>query len=537
MNSPPRKPMKTRSSADCIMAVKTHETLSYPDLVSWLTDFERLALLPVPGERTGLASSYDRESQYDYLRGRYLAWGANDDGDGIVRHEEGGDVLAELKGPGALVRIWSAAPGPGNLKLFIDGDQMPVLDAPFASFFDHSLPPFVWPNLVYTAGESVPGCNNYVPIPFKHSLKIVAAPEWGVYYHFTYVQFPQKGIESFSLPISFEDESALAIANHSLISPDLGNSEQPAGVSAHEIDAVVNGGATQAILDITGPAAIRHLRIKLDLPKEMDVQRRLLRELAIQATWDNDATPSIWSPIGDFFGFFGGAQTFRAYPMGIGPDAVFYSEWYMPFATRAKIEIANDGDVGVPIHCEITTELLRFPVSAYGRFHAKWHRDAFLPHQPDREPDWTILTTRGRGRYVGLHLHVWNPGGDWWGEGDEKFFIDGEKFPSVFGTGSEDYFGYAWSSAGLFSRPFHNQILNEDNAGHVVNNRWHLADSVPFQTAFEGYIEKYFPNDRPTLYAAVAYWYLAPGGLDPYAAAPLTERIGYWDDDSQRSNR
>jgi hypothetical protein len=54
--------------------------------------------------------------------------------------------------------------------------------------------------------------------------------------------------------------------------------------------------------------------------------------------------------------------------------------------------------------------------------------------------------------------------------------------------------------------------LNEYNSGHIVNNRWHFADSVPFQTAFEGYIEKYFSNDRPTLYAAVAYWYLAPGG-------------------------
>ena len=512
------------------MTVKAKATLSYPDLVSWLTDFERLALLPVPGGRTGLASSYDRASQYDALHDRYLAWGANQDGDGIVRHEGGGDVLADLKGPGALVRIWSAAPGRGKLKLYIDGDETPVLDAPFASFFDHSLPPFVWRNLVYTAGNSVPGWNNYIPIPFKRSLKIVAAPKWGAYYHFTYVQFPQKEIASFTLPISPEDKSALAIANHRLISPDLSDCEQPAGVSARQIDAVAEGGATQPILDIAGPAAIRRLRIKLDLPKDIDAQRRLLRELAIQVTWDNGATPSIWSPIGDFFGFFGGAQTFRAYPMGIGPDGIFYCNWYMPFAARAKIEIVNDGGDKVPIHCEITTAPLRFPVSAYGRFHAKWHRDAFLPHRSDREPDWTVLTTRGRGRYVGLHLHVWNPGGDWWGEGDEKFFVDGEKFPSEFGTGSEDYFGYAWSNPALFSRPFHNQILNEDNAGHIVDNRWHFADSVPFQTSFEGYIEKYFPNDRPTLYAAVVYWYLTPGGQDPYAAAPLAERVGYWNE-------
>jgi hypothetical protein len=129
---------------------------------------------------------------------------------------------------------------------------------------------------------------------------------------------------------------------------------------------------------------------------------------------------------------------------------------------------------------------------------------------------------------VGTHLHGWNPRGDWWGEGDDKFFIDGEKFPSSFGTGSEDYFGYAWSSAGHFSRPYHNQILNEDNAGHFDDNRWHIPDSVPFQTSFEGDIEKYFTNARSTFYAAEVFWYLNAGGTDPYPIIPVSDRIGYW---------
>jgi Protein of unknown function (DUF2961) len=215
------------------------ETLSYPDLVYWLTDFERLALLPVSGERIGLASSYDRASQYDAAHDRYLAWGANQDGDGIVRHEEDGDVLADLQGPGALVRIWSAAPGAGTLKLFLDGNETPVLEAPFARFFDHSLPPFVWPNLVYTAGKTVPGFNNYVPIPFTRSLKIVASPNWGRYYQFTYVQFPQKEIASFGVPISREAQTALAKANYKLSNPDFVDFEHPADAPAQRIDAVV----------------------------------------------------------------------------------------------------------------------------------------------------------------------------------------------------------------------------------------------------------------------------------------------------------
>jgi hypothetical protein len=177
---------------------------------------------------------------------------------------------------------------------------------------------------------------------------------------------------------------------------------------------------------------------------------------------------------------------------------------------------------------EVSHAALDQPLASLGRFHAKWHRDAFPPQRRDRGVDWTLVTTQGRGRFVGTHLHGWNPRGDWWGEGDDKFFIDGEKFPSSFGTGSEDYFGYAWSSAGHFSRPYHNQILNENNAGHFDDNRWHIPDSVPFQTSFEGVLEKYFLNDRGTLYAAEAFWYLDAAGTDPYPAVPVDQRIGYW---------
>jgi hypothetical protein len=140
-----------------------------------------------------------------------------------------------------------------------------------------------------------------------------------------------------------------------------------------------------------------------------------------------------------------------------------------------------------------------------------------------------MLRTAGRGRFVGVMLHVWNPRGGWWGEGDEKFFIDGEKFPSTIGTGSEDYFGYAWCCPQRFVNAYHNQPHNDGgNRGHVCVNRWHITDNVPFLASFEGCIEKYYPNSKPTLYAAVAYWYLAPGGADDYPPLPVEDRTGYY---------
>jgi len=193
------------------------------------------------------------------------------------------------------------------------------------------------------------------------------------------------------------------------------------------------------------------------------------------------------------------------------------------------VELINDGKTQQSAKFELVHTSLSQPVEKLGRFHAKWHRDAFPPREPERAIDWPFLKTEGTGRFVGVMLHIWNPRGGWWGEGDEKFFVDGEKFPSTFGTGSEDYFGYAWSSPNLFVHAYHNQTHNDGNSrGHISVNRWQISDNVPFQKSFEGCIEKYYPNQKPTLYASTTYWYEAPGGNDPYRPAPLSERVGYW---------
>ena len=250
--------------------------------------------------------------------------------------------------------------------------------------------------------------------------------------------------------------------------------------------------------------------------------------MTLEIRWDGEKAPSVWTPLGDFFGTAPGINKYRSLPLGMTEDG-FYSYWYMPFASEAVVSLTNDGAAPVKLEVAVTHAPLKRPVDALGRFHAKWHRDALLPAEPERAIDWTMLKTTGRGRFCGVMLHVWNPCGDWWGEGDEKFFVDGETFPSTFGTGSEDYFGYAWSSGRRFYQALHNQPRNdgESNRGHLSVNRWHVADNVPFHAGFEAAIEKYFPNKRPTQYAAVAYWYQAPDGDDPYPPLPPAERIGY----------
>ncbi len=505
------------------------DSYTYTRLVERMTNLQELAKLPPPGEKTSLASSYDRLSTYDAETDKYIAWSANGDGNGYIRKEGDTIVLMDVQGPGCIWRTWSATASTGHVKIYLDGATTPTVDLPFKGYFDGQTAPFNRPNLVYIPSAAAHGFDNYTPIPYQKSCKIVAEKGWGSYYQFTYTQFPEGTVvPTFSMNLPPEDSAALDEADKIL--GQCGQNPSPAqpGSQTESKPVTVDGGKAATVLDLKGAGAITALKVKLDLPKDPEAARILLRQLTISITWDGDTVPAVWSPLGDFFGYVGGADTFQSLPAGLLDDGTFYSYWYMPFGQKAHVVVGNDGTAPVAMTWEISHAPLDQPIAKLARFHAKWHRDMFLPQRHDRSIDWTLLNTQGTGRYVGTHLHGWNPRGDWWGEGDDKFFVDGEKFPSSFGTGSEDYFGYAWSSAGHFSRPYHNQILNEDNAGHFDDNRWHIPDSVPFQTSFEADIEKYFSNERPTLYAANVFWYLSAGGTDPYWPVPVTDRIGYW---------
>lgn len=501
--------------------------LTYVDIINRLTNLELLSTLPVNGEKCQQWSSYDRNSKIDETTGKYVAWSANNDGAGIIREEFGQKVLAEINGPGIIWRIWAASPQAGHVKILLDEDKRATIDLPFKSYFDGSTKPFNHGGLCYVAAQ---GWNNYVPIPFAKNCKILADKDFGRYYHFTYSTYPKGTVlPTFKLDLSAKEMAALQKVNDFL---ETKCGTDPAGERTGETTEVktveINAGEKASVVNLIGPRAITALRVKLDLPAPPN-DISVLRELCLRITWDGAAKPQVWAPLGDFFGSAPGFKKYRSLPLGV-TDEGMYCLWYMPFGKNAHVEIINDGRVQRTVNFQITHAPLTDSIRTLGRFHAKWQRDMFLPQEPERRAiDWTMLRTNGRGRYVGIMLHVWNPRGAWWGEGDEKFFVDGEKFPSTFGTGSEDYFGYAWGSPQIFHRPYHNQPHNDGgNRGHVSVNRWHIGDNVPFQTSFEASIEKYFPDKKPTLYAATAYWYQTQGQTDGYKEVPVEERTGYY---------
>ncbi len=505
-----------------VSAAPAAETLTYSDLVGRLTDLEHLARLPAPGEFCAQWSSYDRASTYDAVADKYIGWDANGDGDGIIRKEGDKLVLAEMRGPGCIWRIWSANPFGGKVTVYLDDQPEPVIDLPFKRYFDGQQAPFNRSALVHTVAR---GWNNYTPIPYQKSCKIVAEPGWGQYYQFVYSTFAKDTtVPTFKLNLGAEDLQALDRANERLAQC---GPITPEGEGVKREKLRLEKGREKQSLKLDGPAAIALLRIKVSAEPNWDDMDGL-RSLVLQIRWDGDPQAAVWSPLGDFFGTAPGANKYRSLPLGLTEDGWFYCNWHMPFAQSAEITLLNENGQPVAVDCEITTKPLALPAAQLTRFHAKWHRDEFLPTNPALEIDWPFLKTTGAGRFVGLMLHIWNPRGGWWGEGDEKFFVDGERFPSTIGTGSEDYFGYAWCDPALFQNAFHNQTRNDgNNRGHVSVNRWQIPDAVPFHQSFAGDIEKYYPNKRPTLYAAVAYWYLNAGGDDPYHPLPVERRIGY----------
>jgi len=510
------------------------EALTHADLVRQMIDLERLAVLPQPGERNAMWASNDRRSRYDEAAGKYVHWHANGDGTGWIRKEGDAIVMAEMQGPGVIWRIWSAKPQAGHVKVYLDGAEQPAIDKPFAHYFDARHAPFDYPTLGYVAAK---GHNLYFPIPYQKSCKVVGEKGWGRYYQFTYTTFSEGTVvPTFSTELTAEAREALQAVD-AFFRERLGTDpagERP-GQKTVERKVAVQPGQTATVVALDGPQAITCLRVQMELTDRGE-QMAALRGLVLRITWDGGEEPAVWCPLGDFFGTAPGVNLYKSLPCGMTEDG-FYSCWYMPFAKAARVELANEGAVAREAAFTVTHAPLRRPFDGLGHFHCKWHRD-LEPLPKDRWPDWTVLETEGRGRFCGMMLHVWNPRGGqclaagegrwWWGEGDEKFFVDGETFPSTFGTGTEDYFGYAWCTPALFQRPYHCQTMTEGNRGHQSVNRWQIVDSVPFQKGFHACLEKYFPNEQPTLFAATAVWYLAPGGKDPIGETPVAERHGYY---------
>lgn len=502
----------------CLCAMGCHGTpsVSLSDLLRQMTDLESLTLKPLPGERCEQASSYDRASRI--VDGKKVDWFANGDAGHYLRVEERQGrremVMADIRGPGAIVRIWSANPK-GILRIYLDDAETPVIEAEFMKLFDGSLGyPFIYPFV----GIRASGANVYFPIPFARRALVTVEGGEGMYYHVNYRLYPPgTRVETFSREALQRTQPLGAQVAKRLDKP-YATWQPPKGARVHPVRWTIPPGGSR-VVTLRGPASIVAIELK---PEARDLPRAL-RAAVLEITWDESKLPSVWAPLGDFFGTGPGLNLFQALPCGVLDNGMMYSHWVMPFAKQATLRIRNEGDAPLSLLGRILTQPIRWSKERL-YFHAQWHTRYPIPTRPMR--DWTMVEAKGTGRFVGVALSVANPVRTWWGEGDEKFYVDDEPFPSTFGTGSEDYFGYAWCTPTTFSHAYHNQPRADGpaNYGHVSNNRFHIIDNIPFQRRFQGDIEIWHWSETTVGYSAIGYWYTDQ--IQPVAYTPtLRERL------------
>lgn len=525
------------------------------DLLNRLIDLSKLAEPPKDGEKSGTFSSYDRSSQYDAENDQYIKWAANDDGDGIIRIDNDENVVVEMDGPGVIWRIWSAQPGNGNINFYFDGEETPSYSRPFRQFFEQicdDVSPAGFPSLMPKLSG---GYNSFFPIPFNKGIKITFSKDWGKYYHFTYSKVPSDEIlPNFSDLLSKEGLIAVAELDRKLYA------RGELFFDNKFLEDCVIAKGSEFTIQKNGAGVINYLGFEFDYesyaPSDLE---EILRNTLLKIYWDQEKTPSVSVPIGDFFGTAPGYNQFKTLVNGVSEKRM-YAKWYMPYSEGYKIVLDNQSNM--KLNCRLvlnSQESSRAHTDTLLRFHAKWHNGDFLDQDEtkfqkggERWPDWPLLLLNGKGRFCGVHMHVFDTWLDpqaesdmwwygqwddktidwWWGEGDEKFFVDGEKFPSTFGTGSEDYIGYAWAAEppfALFDSAYATQSRMPVNGnGHTSVMRLQICDNIPFNNSFEGFIEKYKAcnwNGRNTcVYEVTPFWYQEKGTNDCYSTSSASDR-------------
>jgi hypothetical protein len=284
----------------------------------------------------------------------------------------------------------------------------------------------------------------------------------------------------------------------------------------------IGPGATAVLAEIEGPGAIHHIWVTIA------AEAFYGRKIVVRAYWDGETAPSIETPIGDFFGVGHGLnRNLSSLPIACSSEGRARNcYWMMPFRKSARITVTNEGAGTVPAFYYYIDyrELPSLPADTPA-FHAQYRQET--PCVSGR--NYVLLDAVGRGHYVGCTLSVLQRAMGWWGEGDDRIFVDGEAAPSLHGTGSEDYFSDAWGMR-EGSNLFYGCPLQEEDfqAGSKASvYRFHIPDPIPFKKSIRVEIEHGHANDRSDNYSSVAFWYQTEPHKPFAALAPVGERLPF----------
>lgn len=323
------------------------------------------------------------------------------------------------------------------------------------------------------------------------------------------------------------------------------------------------GGETRTLAELKGPGCIRHIWMTSWLPKD-----DYLRRIVLRFYWDGNSEPSIECPIGDFFGLgHAKRKNFITAVMQMSPqDGRGLNCWWpMPFQKSARIEITNDGDEALTQYFYIDYEQYDKPdvLADLGYFHVQWLRENPTDSWGDEYADlrnsdiqqwadklhwggdprslnlsnkdnYIMLAAEGDGIYCGSHLDIdvfERQKNDWFGEGDDMIFIDGESWPpSLHGTGTEDWYNCAYSPREEYCAPYHGVLLYNGTEdwfwkGKQSVYRYYIEDPIRFRKSIHVSIEHGHANKLANDYSSTSYYYLRMPKRGGPALPPVAQRL------------
>jgi hypothetical protein len=303
---------------------------------------------------------------------------------------------------------------------------------------------------------------------------------------------------------------------------------------------IIEPGQVFTLADIEGAGAIQQIW--------MTLARGRWRHTILRAYWDDQSAPSIECPAGDFFacGWEKFAQV-SSLAVCVNPGRAFNCYWEMPFRKRARLTLTNLSDEAIYVYYQINYAITEVPEDA-AYFHAQFRRVNPLPYKEV----YTILDgVRGRGHFVGTYMAWGVNNAGWWGEGEIKFYIDGDApFPTICGTGTEDYFCGAYnfdpgsvdrsrpSAYQEFTTPYAGlpQVIRPDGVYNSQQRfglyRWHIMDPIRFESDLRITVQALgWRTDRDRRYlplqddiASVAFWYQTLPGA-PFPELPSKDEL------------
>ena len=268
----------------------------------------------------------------------------------------------------------------------------------------------------------------------------------------------------------------------------------------------IGAGETATLMDTAGPGCIRHIW--------MTMSEEFYRRAILRVYWDGSDEPSVETPIGDFFcNAWNSRQNILAIPINVNPTGGMNCYFPMPFRKRARITVENQSDEEMP-HLFYQIDYTLEPVHSEALYlHARWQRTDAVPY---KENIVLLDDVFGQGQYVGAFVAWEQRSEGWWGEGELKIWLDDDgEYPTICGTGTEDYFGGAWCFGENFSAPYlgYQKVSGDDVGSRMTMYRFHVLDPIYFQERIRIELQalgwqseqRYLPLKDDV--ASVCYWY------------------------------